>query len=165
MESGLFRQKSIERISSPEDLHDYMRVTSPRLWMLLIAIALLLTGFIIYAATATLENTLDITVNATNMESFRSVDDGEPEPYEVTLFSAILSANYKDSVDTNMVVRVGNNTGKIDFVALTKNVDNDDEEELMLMIEMDDPNLRLADGDYMAELVLESTTPLSFLWN
>ena len=31
MQNELFRQKSIERISSPEALHDYMRVTSPRL--------------------------------------------------------------------------------------------------------------------------------------
>ena len=56
MESGLFRQKSVERISSPEDLHEYMRVTSPRLWMILTAIVVLLAGFIVYASTTTLEN-------------------------------------------------------------------------------------------------------------
>ena len=54
MESGLFRQKSVERISSPEDLHEYMRVTSPRLWMILIAILVLLAGFILFASTATM---------------------------------------------------------------------------------------------------------------
>ena len=41
MENGLFRKKSMERISSPEELHDYMRVTSPRLWMILGASVLL----------------------------------------------------------------------------------------------------------------------------
>lgn len=35
MENNLFRKKSLEHISSPEELHDYMRVTSPRLWMIL----------------------------------------------------------------------------------------------------------------------------------
>ncbi len=49
MENGLFRKKSLERISSPEQLHDYMHVTSPRLWMLLIAVAVLLIGFLAYA--------------------------------------------------------------------------------------------------------------------
>ena len=66
MESGLFRQKSVERISSPEDLHEYMRVTSPRLWMILIAILVLLAGFIIFASTATMENMMAIQVHAEN---------------------------------------------------------------------------------------------------
>ena len=50
MDNGLFRKKSIDRISSPEELHDYMRVTSPRLWMILAAVVLLLVGFIVYAS-------------------------------------------------------------------------------------------------------------------
>ena len=29
MENGLFRKKNMERIASPEELHDYMRVNSP----------------------------------------------------------------------------------------------------------------------------------------
>ena len=64
MESQLFRKKSMERISSPEELHDYMRVTSPRLWMILAAIVALLAGFIVYASTATLENTMPLKVEA-----------------------------------------------------------------------------------------------------
>ena len=51
MGNQLFRQKSLDRISSPEELHDYMRVTSPRLWMILGAILVLLAGFIAYAST------------------------------------------------------------------------------------------------------------------
>ena len=62
MDNQLFRQKSIDRISSPEELHDYMRVTSPRLWMILGAIVVLLAGFIVYASTVTLEYTVDIMV-------------------------------------------------------------------------------------------------------
>ena len=62
MENPLFRKKSLERISSPEQLHDYMRVTSPRLWMLLSAIAVFLAGFIVYVSTVTLENTMKIQV-------------------------------------------------------------------------------------------------------
>ena len=33
MENKLFRQKSIDRVSSPEQLQDYMRVTNPGVWM------------------------------------------------------------------------------------------------------------------------------------
>ena len=62
MDNGLFRKKSMDRISSPEALHDYMRVTSPRLWMILAAIVLLLGGFVVYASTAKMENTIPLRV-------------------------------------------------------------------------------------------------------
>ena len=69
MENQFFRQKSMKRISSPEELHDYMRVTSPKLWMILGAIAAILIGFIVYASTATMENTMPITVEVASYEA------------------------------------------------------------------------------------------------
>ncbi len=55
--SGLFRKKSIERVSSPEQLDDYIRVTHPSVWVILIAIIILLTGVIIWAAFGTVSFT------------------------------------------------------------------------------------------------------------
>ena len=52
-----FRKKSMDRISSPDEMRDYLRVTSPRLWMLLGTIILLLAGFVFYAATSRMEST------------------------------------------------------------------------------------------------------------
>lgn len=54
---SLFRKKSTERIASPEQMRNYLRVTSPKLWMLLSTIILLLAGFIIYAAVSRMEST------------------------------------------------------------------------------------------------------------
>ena len=54
MEQSLFRQKSMDRISSPEQLNDYLRVTSPAVWVILTAIILLLAGLLIWSATATI---------------------------------------------------------------------------------------------------------------
>ena len=41
---GIFREKSLERVSQPDDLNDYIRVASPSVWIVLIAIILLLIG-------------------------------------------------------------------------------------------------------------------------
>ena len=38
--SGLFREKSLEAIESPESLNDYLRVTSPQVWLVLAAVML-----------------------------------------------------------------------------------------------------------------------------
>ena len=47
--SGLFRQKSLDRVSSPESLNDYIRVTTPSVWLAMIAIVLLLVGMLAWS--------------------------------------------------------------------------------------------------------------------
>jgi hypothetical protein len=54
-ESGIFRKKSMERISSPESLNDYIRVTTPSVWIVLTAIVLLLAGMIAWSVFGTVE--------------------------------------------------------------------------------------------------------------
>ena len=44
MEKQLFRKSSIERVSSPEQLNDYIRVSNPGVWMILAAVIAILIG-------------------------------------------------------------------------------------------------------------------------
>ena len=44
MGNSLFREKSIERIQSPDDLNEYLRVTRPSVFVILIAAMLILGG-------------------------------------------------------------------------------------------------------------------------
>ncbi len=41
---NIFRKKSIDRISDPEQLYDYIHVTTPPVWVALLACILLLAG-------------------------------------------------------------------------------------------------------------------------
>ena len=52
--SNLYRRKSMEQISSPEQLSDYLRVTNPAVWIVLAAVALLLAGMLIWSASASI---------------------------------------------------------------------------------------------------------------
>ena len=54
-ESGIFRQKSIQRVSSPEELNDYIRVTTPSVWVVLAALIVLLVGMLTWSIFGTLE--------------------------------------------------------------------------------------------------------------
>ena len=156
MTNGLFRTNSLERISSPEELHDYMRVTSPRLWMLLGAITALLVGFIVYASTATMENTMPIKVKVSQYE-LETNAAGEIE--YMTAIEAHLPRTMKDQVDSNMMVRIGRIEAKIAYVGVGEN------ETIFLNIDPGMDYVPLEEGEYDAELVLESTMPISFLWN
>ena len=53
--SGIFREKSLKRVSSPEQLNDYIHVTSPSVWIILIAIVLLLAGMLAWSIFGTVE--------------------------------------------------------------------------------------------------------------
>ena len=44
MKQELFRKKTIDQLSSPEELTDYIRVSSPAMWMILGGIIALLLG-------------------------------------------------------------------------------------------------------------------------
>lgn len=55
----LFRQKSLDRISEPDQLTDYLRVTKPAVWLLLAAILVLLVGLLVWSLTGNVEITAD----------------------------------------------------------------------------------------------------------
>ena len=48
MNNGLFRKKSMNKVSSPEKLDEYIRVTTPSVWIALAAMVILLIGVIIW---------------------------------------------------------------------------------------------------------------------
>ena len=53
--SELFRKKSMDRISSPEELNDYIRVTTPSVWLVLTATVIILVGTLIWGAIGTVD--------------------------------------------------------------------------------------------------------------
>ena len=55
MDNSIFRKKSIERISSPEQLGDYIRVSNPSVWIILGAIIVLLIGSCVWGIFGTID--------------------------------------------------------------------------------------------------------------
>ena len=49
----IFNQKSLAKISGPEELNSYVRVTTPSVWIILAAIALLVLGILGWAVFGT----------------------------------------------------------------------------------------------------------------
>lgn len=60
MKENLFRKKSIERISSPEQIDDYIRVTNPSAWLLFGAIIVILFGVVIWGVFGRLDTELGV---------------------------------------------------------------------------------------------------------
>ena len=56
MKQPLFRQKSVDRIASPEQLEDYLHVTSPAAWIVLCAVIALLAGLLVWSSVTAVES-------------------------------------------------------------------------------------------------------------
>ncbi len=55
-QNELYRKKSVDRLSSPEQLDDYLHVTTPAVWAVLAAAILLLAGLLIWSRFAVIES-------------------------------------------------------------------------------------------------------------
>ncbi|MCR4655227.1 MAG: hypothetical protein K5770_03245 [Lachnospiraceae bacterium] len=45
----VFREKSMERVTSPEQLNDYIKVTTPAVWLILFATLIIIVGTLFWA--------------------------------------------------------------------------------------------------------------------
>ena len=61
---SLFREKSLETIESPESLNDYLRVTSPGVWLVLAAVITLLVGGILWSVFGRIDTSIHVAVVA-----------------------------------------------------------------------------------------------------
>lgn len=144
--SEAVQERKKRRISSPEQLHDYIHVTSPTLWILLIMIIVMLGAMIILAATITIENTLDVQMAATGMTN----EEGN------SLLTSSIADERRSQVKIGMEMRVAGEEGTITELI-------DDEQEVFVVAELDRAGAKLKEGTYDAVIVLERTTPISFL--
>ena len=136
MSDQLFRKKSIDKISSPEQLDDYLRVSTPALWLILSAIAAFLAGVIVWAGMAHLETVIN------------TVGDMENQQIQVWL-----TGSDAEKVEAGMVMRV-------DTYETTIDLGRYDEYGRAIATGFAD----LPDGIYKVEIVTESIHPIRFLF-
>ena len=77
MEQSIFRKSSLERVSSPEQLNDYIRVTNPGVWLVLAAVVILLAGACVWGIFGRLDTTISVPVEVTGGEARLLLEDGQ----------------------------------------------------------------------------------------
>lgn len=131
----VFRKETLERISSPEQLTDYLKITNPGVWVILSAVILLLAGLFAWSMIGTLETTATVKVIVSN-------DTAQIVPIDT------------DIITEGMVFRVNSEEYT---VALAE---NDDLGRYFGMASVD-----LPDGIYDGTIVVDQVHPIDFLLN
>ena len=157
MNNQIFRKKSIDRMSSPEQLNDYIKVTNSGVWMALAAIVILLIGVCVWGVFGKLETKLPVAAVS---------QDGQTVLY--------VKEDNIASVRENMSVYVGDETYKVTSVsaqpvAVTEEISEYARHtgelsigEWVYIVQIDGS---LANGTYKAQIVTDSVSPLYFVFN
>ena len=158
MDNQIFRKKSLDKVSSPEQLNDYIRVSNPGVWLVLAAVIVLLIGVCVWGIFGRLETTVG---------SAAVVKDGE-----MTLY---VKEEYLGKITEGMTVRVKENEYLITSVETKPQTSPEGFDEYMLHLSgmhvgewvfgVSAMQTDLADGVYEAEIVIESIAPMSFIFD
>lgn len=162
MENELFRKKSIERIKSPESLNDYIRVTTPGVWMVLSAIILLLVGVCIWGIFGRLDTRVETVV----------INTGE-------VMYALVEDKYADRLETENTITVGEHSFKAEllpnepfeitpadssYILHLMNKEEGCWVHILLLTE-EESSTPLETGTFLGSIVVDSVSPLSFIIN
>jgi multidrug efflux pump subunit AcrA (membrane-fusion protein) len=61
MQKSIFRKSSLERISSPEQLNEYVKITNPGVWAVLLGLFALLIAVAVWAYAGSIPETVQFT--------------------------------------------------------------------------------------------------------
>ena len=156
MNEQLFRKKSIDRVNSPEQLNEYIRVANPGVWLVLAAVIALLVGVVIWGVFGTVETTIETGV----------VVDGDAA-------LCYVSAEDAARLETGMTVSVEGNIGSVKSMSAAPVQVNDDFDDYILYLTgfekgdfcyaVEVEMSGMAEGVYAALITVDSTHPISFV--
>lgn len=157
MDNRLFRQKSIERVSSPEQLNDYIRVSNPSIWMLLAAVIILLFGVCVWGVFGRLDTKLACVCISDG--AFSVVYVRESERADVAEGMTVTAGEWECAI-----ARIDDGAVLVDetFAEYALHIGNLTPGEWVYQMMLD---TALPEGVYAAEIVVESVKPMSFVLN
>lgn len=137
MKEEIFREKSLEKVKSPDNLDDYIHVSSPGVWLLLVSVLVLLAGAFVWGIYGHVDSTVSCGV---------FVDDGAAVCY--------IAEEDISLVEVGMAVKFAETEAEI--VSIGEAGENGVECTLSAVP-------AIADGFYEGRAVTRSYRPISFI--
>ena len=109
MANNIFREKSIERISSPDDLGEYLRGTKPSVFVILIATMLIIGGLFVWSYFMSITSYAYGTAKADGRVLLATFDDPASSKY-INDSMEIIVGDQKIDIDTIGMDEKGNIT-------------------------------------------------------
>ena len=159
MNEQLFRKKSVDKVSSPEQLNEYIRVANPGVWMVLAAIVILLAGVVVWGFIGHLDTTLEAVLVSEEGNAVIYVKETDVEKVAKGMTVLVGDNEYTLGEIPSEPKKVGSDIDLSDYAIHLGGLT---EGEYVYVIEVKGVN---ADSTYKAEIVIESISPISFILN
>ena len=157
MNKQIFRKKSVDRMSSPEQLNDYIKVTNPGVWMVLAAIVILLVGVCVWGVFGKLETKLSVAAVSQDGQTVLYVkeDDLSAVKEKMSVYIGdetykVVSVSVQPVTVTEEISEYARHTGELSIG------------EWVYIVQIDG---NMPDGAYKAQIVTDSVSPLYFVFN
>lgn len=157
MSKTIFRQKSMEKISSPEQMNDYIRVSNPSVWMILSAVIVLLAGVCVWGVFGRMD---------TVIKTGGVCRDGRLTVY--------ISENDYSEIDDDVIVSVNGIEYPLADISETPTRMDDTDDYLVHLVGVSAEDWAyaaevnaddLSDGVYSVSVITERVKPLDFVLN
>lgn len=155
--NNIFRKKSLDRISTPEDLDNYLAVTGPGIWLPLLAVVMLLIGVLVWMVLGRLDTTLNVAVNS----------DGS------NIVCYIPAERMEAALKGNTVSIAGKSYPLQNAGYSVQLITEETDENIRIAGELAEGSLvqplrvdaELPEGVYEGEIVVETVNPIKFIIN
>lgn len=160
MENGIYRKKSLDKISSPEQFNQYLCVVNTGVWIALAAVFLLLSGICVWGFFGKLETTFSV---AAAVEDGRMVCYASSEQAQEIAEGMKVEVSGAEYVVREKSARPEKASDSLD--AYLQYLGGFTEDSFVFAIYAEPAGDAAADGQYEAQVVVDSVSPMSFLWN
>lgn len=157
MDEKVFRKKSIDRVSSPEQLNEYIRVSNPGVWMILGAIVLLLVGAIVWGVLGHIDTTVDAVAVSDNGQVLLYVK--EEQMADVCVGQTVQINDSRMTIRAICAEPIAVNEDMGDYICYIGDL-HSGQWVYVLTLEGE-----IQQGVYSAQIVVESLSPISFVLN
>lgn len=158
MSSTIFREKSLNKIASPEQMNDYIRVSSPSVWMVLTAVIVLLAGVCVWGMFGHLDTAVQTGGVCADGRLTVLVSEEDHDKIKENAVISVDGVEYAVAEITNAPIRVDDQIDPyvVHLAGFT-------EGDWVYRLYADVPGL--ADGVYAASVITERVRPLDFVLN
>lgn len=158
MDNQLFRKKNVDKLSSPEQLNDYIKVSNPGVWMILGAIIVLLIGVCVWAIFGKLNTKLSVAMVVKDGRAVCYLGENDAPSVSAGMAVELDGTEYEIADVAKEPIAVSQEMGDYFF-----HISGFSQGEWVYQAELGETEL--TDGVYQAEIIIDSVSPMSFVMN
>ena len=155
MKQELFRKKTIDQLSTPEELTDYIRVSSPAMWMVLGGIILLLLGTCVWGIFGRLDTTLQTAAVSSDKQLVLLLREEDTEKLQ-TGMTVTVNGNQ------HTILEITSQMTQVPADSLESHYGGFQDGQWVCVAQLDGSEPK---GVYSASILIESIAPMKFALN